>query len=129
MSASQETQMEGVETALMNEDEKRVLEIYDRLEALQLEIALLRAQGVFSQGILYKASLILSNSHHLDSQRSEHYLQHQVQDDIANAEKALLVSKATYQVRNNVIEQTLIANPIVKAVHGSTNATVAEQYV
>lgn len=129
MSVLQETQMEGVEIALINEDEKRVLEIYDRLEALQLEIALLRAQGVFSQGILTRLFSALSNSHQLDTQHSEHYLQHQVHDDIASAEKALLESKATYQVRNKVIEQTLIANPIVKAVHASTNATVAEQYV
>ena len=45
--------MDGVETTLMNEDEKRVLEVYDRLEALQLEVALLRAQGVLSQGDIY----------------------------------------------------------------------------
>lgn len=51
--------MEGVESTitddvldipLLSEDEKRVLEIYDRLEELQLEVALLRAQGVISQG-------------------------------------------------------------------------------
>lgn len=50
--------MEGVEftsaevpqTPLLSEDEKRVLEIYDRLEELQLEVALLKAQGVLSQG-------------------------------------------------------------------------------
>lgn len=53
--------MEGVEftsTAahqipLLSEDEKRVLEIYDRLEELQLEIALLKAQTVLSQGIIF----------------------------------------------------------------------------
>jgi len=46
-------EMEGVgvdETPLMNEGERRVLEVYDRLEELQLEIALLKAQGVLSQG-------------------------------------------------------------------------------
>ena len=53
MAQSQPTEMEGVETNLMNEDEKRVLELYDRLESLQLEIALLRAQGVLSQGCGY----------------------------------------------------------------------------
>ena len=51
-------QMEGVEATssgaqsqpLMTEQEKRVLELYDRLEELQLEIALLKAQGVLSVG-------------------------------------------------------------------------------
>ena len=50
--------MEGVEfttgkalqTPTMNDDEKRVLEIYDRLEELQLEVALLKAQRVLPQG-------------------------------------------------------------------------------
>lgn len=50
--------MEGVEMAstenqsspLLTEEEERVLEIYERLEELQLEIALIKAQGVLSQG-------------------------------------------------------------------------------
>jgi hypothetical protein len=50
MSHAEPEKMEGVEHDLINEDEKRVLEVYDRLESLQLEIALLRAQGVLSKG-------------------------------------------------------------------------------
>jgi len=54
-----EDEMEGVEATggpqlappLMTEQEKRILEVYDRLEELQLEIALLKAQGILSQGI------------------------------------------------------------------------------
>ena len=45
--------MEGVEVTdrpLLTEDEQRVLDVYDRLEELQFEIALLKAQGVLSQG-------------------------------------------------------------------------------
>lgn len=47
--------MEGVEvsnleTPLMTDQERRILDAYDRLEELQLEIALLKAQGVISQG-------------------------------------------------------------------------------
>ena len=59
MQGNQVEEMEGVESSnpksssppLMTEDEKRVLELYDRLEELQLEIALLKAQGVLSQGM------------------------------------------------------------------------------
>jgi hypothetical protein len=58
-------EMEGVEATsmeidtapLMTEQERRVLDVYDRLEELQLEIALLKARGVLSQGIY--ASVIL----------------------------------------------------------------------
>jgi len=50
-------EMEGVEITtsepkhpLFTEQERRILEMYDRLEELQLEIALLKARGVLSQG-------------------------------------------------------------------------------
>lgn len=49
--------MEGVEmtgeandTPPLSEQEKRILEVYDKLEELQVEIALLKAQGVISSG-------------------------------------------------------------------------------
>jgi hypothetical protein len=53
-------EMEGVELTgmekqsppLLTEDEKRILDVYDRLEELRLDIALLKAQGVLSQGEL-----------------------------------------------------------------------------
>lgn len=59
MSRSQFEEMEGVEMTgtekqsrpLLTDEEKRILQVYDRLEELQLEIALLKAQGVLSQGI------------------------------------------------------------------------------
>jgi hypothetical protein len=54
MATFQDDAMEGVEPTsvipLMTEDEKRILEVYDRLEELQLEIALLKTQGVLSHG-------------------------------------------------------------------------------
>lgn len=50
--------MEGVENTspnqelpLLTERESAVLALYDRLEELQLEIAVLKAQGVISQGM------------------------------------------------------------------------------
>jgi hypothetical protein len=59
MQNSSVEEMEGVEatgvgvdsTPLMTDQEKRILEMYDRLEELQLEIALLQARGVLSQGM------------------------------------------------------------------------------
>jgi hypothetical protein len=60
MSRSLVEEMEGVELTgmekqsppLLTEDEKRILDVYDRLEELRLDIALLKAQGVLSQGEL-----------------------------------------------------------------------------
>jgi len=90
---------------LMTEDEKRVLEVYDRLEQLQLEIALLKAQGVLSQDEPSDAS----------------------EEEIAAAAQDLLKAKSLYFLRGNIIENVLITNPILRAVHGSNNATIVEQ--
>jgi len=50
-------EMEGVEMTtkqpLFTEQEQRILDVYDRLEELQLEIALLKARGVLSQGMIH----------------------------------------------------------------------------
>lgn len=58
-------EMEGVETTtsepnqpLFTEQERRILDVYDRLEELQLEIALLKARGVLSQGMIHKNLLV-----------------------------------------------------------------------
>lgn len=58
-------EMEGVETTtsepnqpLFTEQERRILDVYDRLEELQLEIALLKAGGVLSQGMIHKNLLV-----------------------------------------------------------------------
>lgn len=58
LSQAQTDNMEGVEfsssqtavddTPLLTEKEKQLLELYDRSETLQLEIALLKAKGVLT---------------------------------------------------------------------------------
>jgi len=49
------------------------------------------------------------------------------EEDIKTAQHELLQAKALYQVRNNIVENVLVANPILKAVHAGDNATVVEQ--
>jgi len=49
------------------------------------------------------------------------------ENDIANAQEELLKARAIYQVRSNVIRSILTANPVLKAVHASKTASVAEQ--
>jgi hypothetical protein len=46
---------------------------------------------------------------------------------IAVAQKELLEAKATYQVQKSVVESVLITNPVLKAVHAGSNASVIEQ--
>ncbi len=49
------------------------------------------------------------------------------EEDISNAQQELLLAKAPYLIRSNVLESVLIANPTVKAVHAGSNASIIEQ--
>jgi hypothetical protein len=121
--------MEGVEATgtdvdsppLMTEQEKRTLEMYDRLEELQLEIALLKARGVLSQGMRSNGIccyvFLLFTDEPVEA----------TEENIKAAEQDLLKAKALYQVRTNIVENVLMANPILKAVHAGTNASIIEQ--
>ncbi|RDL42261.1 Uncharacterized protein BP5553_02240 [Venustampulla echinocandica] len=100
-------QLEAPNQPLFSEQEQRVLDLYERMEELQLEIALLKVQGVLSQD--------------MDEETEAS------QADINTAQQDLLKAKAAYQVRNSIIENVLVANPILKAVHSGNNATIAEQ--
>lgn len=129
MAETRSQEMEDVEMSdaqvppLMTEDEKRILDVYDRLEELQLEIALLKAQGVLSRGgfILHRFSVRVLTCTDEPTEASD--------EDIAAAEQELLKAKSLYLVRGNVIENSMIANPLLRAVHGSNAATVVEQSV
>ncbi|TEY40831.1 hypothetical protein BOTCAL_0418g00050 [Botryotinia calthae] len=101
-------EMTGVATDIppLSEQEKRILEVYDKLEELQVEIALLKAQGVIS------------------SEEQEEEITDEV---IQKAEKDLLESKANYSLQSKIIENVVIANPILKAVHAGSNASIMEQ--
>ncbi|KAM0130416.1 hypothetical protein ACHAO1_007923 [Botrytis cinerea] len=101
-------EMTGIATDIppLSEQEKRILEVYDKLEELRVEIALLKAQGVIS------------------SEEQEEEITDEV---IQKAEKDLLESKANYSLQSKIIENVVIANPILKAVHAGSNASIMEQ--
>ncbi|CZR62042.1 uncharacterized protein PAC_11939 [Phialocephala subalpina] len=105
MEGAEFTSAELAQIPLLTEDEKRVLEIYDRLEELHLEVALLKARGVLSQEESREVS----------------------EEQITAAQQELLEAKAGYQLRNSIIESVLIANPVIKAVHAGSNASIVEQ--
>ena len=48
-------------------------------------------------------------------------------EEVQHAQEKLLTDKARYQVRNNIIESVLVTNPILRAVHSGTSASVIEQ--
>ncbi|XXG98971.1 hypothetical protein Hte_005304 [Hypoxylon texense] len=88
---------------LLSSDEKRVLELYDRLQRLQFEAALLSAQ--------------------------ENYVSSTTTEDssIEAAQEALLDSRSRYVLQNQVAESIMVANPILQAVHNGTKASYIER--
>jgi len=43
------------------------------------------------------------------------------------AEREALEARATYMLQNRIVENALITDPILKAVHAGTNANVLEK--
>ncbi|PTB64489.1 hypothetical protein BBK36DRAFT_169649 [Trichoderma citrinoviride] len=92
------TGVDGGESRLpLSEDETKVLELYDRLQELRLEIAIINAQQADDD------------------------------EDVTAAQNALLTARARYRLRNDAIEAVMVANPILKAVHSGTQANPIER--
>ncbi|KAI1302199.1 centromere protein H (CENP-H)-domain-containing protein [Xylaria venustula] len=87
---------------VLSDKEKRVLELHDKLEQLQLEIALLNAQKKYVPDTT--------------SGRTVEVAQHE-----------LLESRARYVLRNEVVTNVVSVNPILQAVHNGTNASPIER--
>lgn len=44
------------------------------------------------------------------------------------AQEGLLQARSKYKLRNDAAELVMMANPVLKAVHGGTNASPIERY-
>ncbi|RWA07995.1 hypothetical protein EKO27_g7102 [Xylaria grammica] len=94
--------VEGPTPLLLSNSEKRVLELHDKLEQLQLEIALLNAQKNYSSDTASGRTVEV-------------------------AQQELLDSRARYVLRNEVVASVVSANPILQAVHNGTKASPIER--
>ncbi|KIH86282.1 hypothetical protein SPBR_08665 [Sporothrix brasiliensis 5110] len=93
---------EGVVGPLdLSEDEKRALALYDQLRSIRLEIGLLKARESFT-GVVGEG-------------------------DIAARQRQLLEARASYVLRNEVVDSVLTVNAVLKAVHGATQASPIER--
>ncbi|OAA42618.1 Centromere protein Cenp-H [Metarhizium rileyi] len=88
----------------LSEDEQRVLDLFDQLQQLRLEIAIINAQSSYRP-----------TTSDDDEPVSE------------ETQRALLEARANFRLRNDVVESVMTANPILKAVHNGTNASPAEK--
>ncbi|KAI1425299.1 centromere protein H (CENP-H)-domain-containing protein [Xylaria sp. FL1777] len=98
----QDQSVEVATPLVLSDKEKTVLELHDKLEQLQLEIALLNAQ-----------------KNYVPDTASER--------TIEVAQQELLESRARYMLRNEVIASVVSVNPILQAVHNGTKASPIER--
>ncbi|KAI1435070.1 centromere protein H (CENP-H)-domain-containing protein [Xylaria sp. CBS 124048] len=87
----------------LSDVEKRVLELHDKLQQLQLEIALLNAQKNY---VADTSSAELS---------------------MEVAQEELLNSRARYMLRNEVVTNVMSSYPILQAIHNGTKASPVER--
>ncbi|KAH7162909.1 centromere protein H (CENP-H)-domain-containing protein [Dactylonectria estremocensis] len=88
-----------------SEDEKKVLALYDQLQELRLEIAIINGQ----------------RSHKPDEPSNY------TPEDTRKAQADLLESRAKYVLRTDVIEGVMMVNPILKAVHNGTESSSVDR--
>ncbi|KAF4988140.1 hypothetical protein FGRMN_9945 [Fusarium graminum] len=94
--------VDGYDEALhlpISEDEEKILALYDKIQELRLEIAIINAQ----------------KSHQSDDTVES------TDEEIRKAQTDLQETRAKYVLRNEVTEAVLTANPVLKAVHGGVS--------
>ena len=107
------------------ERESLVLSLYDQLHELRLEYALLEAQ-LASKIDLYSIYAVwyahwLGPAH--DSSAAE-----VSESDVKLAKRQYLEARATYMLQKSIVENVMISDPILKAVHSAPTANPVEMY-
>ncbi|KAL0469232.1 centromere protein H (CENP-H) domain-containing protein [Neurospora intermedia] len=92
-----------------SETEEEALALYDRLQELYIQIGLLQAQQDLS-----------------DPQSPTFFTGH---FDIDEARTQLLEAKATVELRNYIFESAVVVRPVLRAIHGGTEASPVERSV
>ncbi|KAK1570296.1 centromere protein H (CENP-H)-domain-containing protein [Colletotrichum navitas] len=89
---------------LLSNDERRVLALYDELRDLEVTVALIEAQQ------RYTPDSLLQNT----------------EEDVRQAQQDAAKARAGWLLRNDITDSVMTANPILKAVHSSTQSTPIE---
>ncbi|KAE9965048.1 hypothetical protein BLS_006002 [Venturia inaequalis] len=93
-----------------NEHEEHILELWDQEEEIRLELNLLKAQTGRRHDV------------NISSLSDE-----EVQAEIKKAERELLEARSRYTLRNQIIQNVIITDPVLKAVHSGEGVTELEK--
>ncbi|KAL9120623.1 MAG: hypothetical protein Q9187_002818 [Circinaria calcarea] len=116
-----------LDTVVFPARELQLLELYDQLQELRLEHALLEAQNTVAIGHYHCTSggLVAETPTATDQILS-------VQDaesEIKTLERECLEARSTYLLRESIVKDVVLADPTLKAVHSGVNANPTEQYL
>ncbi|KAL9067965.1 MAG: hypothetical protein Q9157_006636 [Trypethelium eluteriae] len=96
----------SIDSQQLSTREQNILGLYNEQAELELETALLNAQ---------------------DDLSDEHIPEAELQEYLRIAERDVTKARASYTLRNKIIRDILITDPILKAVHAGSNATQVER--
>ncbi|KAM3464728.1 hypothetical protein MY5147_000637 [Beauveria neobassiana] len=115
----------------LSEDERQVLELYDKLQQIDLEIAIIKAQKSHQSSMLRRfRSLAPLSMCCLEISPSANETTAPTDDSpeaLAAAQEALLQARSRYKLRNDAVELIMMASPVLNAVHGGTNASLIDR--
>ncbi|KAM3563065.1 hypothetical protein MY1884_001435 [Beauveria asiatica] len=116
---------------LLSEDERQVLELYDKLQQIDLEISIIKAQKLHESSMLQRSRPlaplsvccreISPNANGTTAPTDES------PEALAAAQEALLQARSRYKLRNDAVELIMMASPVLNAVHDGTNASLIDR--
>ncbi|KAK6213896.1 hypothetical protein QIS74_09898 [Colletotrichum tabaci] len=89
---------------LFSDDEQRALALYDELRDLEVKVALIKAQQSYAPDVPVQNT----------------------RENVRQAQQDAAKARAGWMLRNDITDNVITANPILKAVHGSTQSTPIE---
>lgn len=96
-----------------SDEEKEILELYDQVQKLELELGLAKARTRLAEEAERRGD---------DDDQEE-----DDPNEVEEARNQLLEAMSLYTLRNGVVNNVLITNPLLKGIHGSTAASPIEQ--
>lgn len=116
-----------------SDEEKEILGLYDQVQKLELELALAKARtrlaGEFSdrQAPLPQRAIADGRTEEAEKAGADDDHEEDDPDEVEEARNQLLEAMSLYTLRNGVVNNVLITNPLLKGIHGSTAASPIEQ--
>ena len=108
------------------EVEAQILALYDHLSDLKLEIALLEARDSLPLSKRLKTAGI--NAFANDDTVADFSPDGDPTIELRAAEKETLEARAAYLLGKSIVENVVVTDPILKAVHAGVNATPVERW-